>query len=103
VAPVVLTIWASDSDAKEASHGWGEIVGFRTATVGELGEKFTYEPRNTRFVAPGIAACSFHNIGIDSDVQSFLGHGRSYAHDRYIMIRMGMVFFKGEGEPREIG
>jgi hypothetical protein len=81
VAPVVLTIRASDSDAKKASHGRGEIVGFRIATVGELGEKLTHNPRNARFVAPGVAACSFHNSGIDSDVQSFLGHDRSYAHD----------------------
>jgi len=97
VATVVLAIRASRCDAEETSDGGREILGTRHVTVRKVGEEFAYEPRDARVVATCIPACAFNDSGIHSDVQAFLGHGASYAHDMMIIIRI----LVGPGKSRE--
>jgi hypothetical protein len=92
---IVLAIRSSGGDAKEASDRWREILGLVTARIWEVGEKLTYESGNARVVTPGIPASSFDHGGIDGDVQAFLGHGCSYAHDSSRIIRTIYYHFNG--------
>ena len=97
MATVVLAIGSSSCDAKETSHSRRKVLGFGTATFGKVGEKLTYETRNACVVAPSIAPSSFNDSGIDGDVQTFLRHDCSYAHDVTIIIRILNDHFKSEG------
>ena len=88
VATVVLAIRTAGCDAEETSDGGRQIFGTRCVTVRKVGEELAYEPRNARVVATCIPACAFNHSGIDSDVQAFLGHDASYAHDFSKTIRI---------------
>jgi hypothetical protein len=95
MAAIFLAIRPSGGDAKEASHRWREILGLVTDRIGEVGEELTHESGNARVVTPGIPASSFHHVGIDGDVQAFLRHDYSCAHDVMGIIRIICCYFNG--------
>jgi hypothetical protein len=87
VTAVLLTIWTSLRNAEQSLHGRGKF-GVLLVIVRELGQEFAHEPRDAGIVTLGVASGPLRGLMVEGDVESFLRHGSSSAHDVQQIIRM---------------